>query len=285
MNILTYEQNTYKNHYKDEFVTGFSHGLLTKGAINIEQSKKALEQLNNNIKEDASCVCFKAEHIKPELEGGACSAVSLRVAKEALGILPKCHNFNALVEKVTKIVADLNTLSIKKNTKCSEERQKIRSLQMAFNTITVTAKPESKDVSREKIEAITSYFDLKISECSQDINVHPTEACSEEFTQTLAKFTPGVYLCRSMTPPTSERAKEKQEEANRKQELHGHSTVYIKDSEGHDLYFDVNSGLFDLSKNPDSRQLVFQMHCGAQARFGLDSCRFYKLENNNKAQA
>lgn len=276
MNIIEYDINIYKQRYDQEYLTGFNRGKLSKGPIEEAQTVEAIHHINKQIVEAAPNVSFKAEHIKPSLEGGACSVISLRIAQKVVEIFPQCNRYEDLVEKVTSITQDLDRIATKENTTCSAERLKLRSLQEALNTITLPSADVVGDFSNEKARAIAACYDLQVESSSEEIEIQPIESCVETITSAMDEAKPGVYFVRTLRRP------DPTEEAQRKREMYGHSTLYIKYSKGREMYLEPNLGLFDLSKRTDSREILFQILCGAQVRYHLELCRFHKLEKNNK---
>lgn len=127
------------------------------------------------------------------------------------------------------------------------------------------------DLSQEKIKAIVALENLTVSESTAGMQAENGPSFAEAMQQQMQKLTPGIYLLRILEAAD-----------NHKLEVHGHSTLYIK-QKGRELYFDTQLGLYDLAKKTNACQpLVSSSILSAKTRFQVDLCKFHKLERREK---
>lgn len=278
MNILDYNIHTFKK-YGQNHLTEFSPGKVSRGPIERDLALNVIEKLNKNKGAGEQAIEFKAEHLALSLEGGACSVLSFRIAEKVFDLFSQCNEYGDFKTNVTKITNDLNDVLTKGNSSSSKERGQIRSLQAALNAFSLPLGDAGKDNSGKKIKAIASYFNLTVESSTSEIKIQPDSSCVEALNNTTKSLDRGVYLVRTLRPADNS------EEAKRKQEKYGHSTLYIKYAQGQELYFDPNLGLFDLGSHEGADDIVFQAQCAAQVKFQLELCKFHKLANSQGDQA
>lgn len=276
--LLAYSKDVYQAFYKEGFLCDFNHGKLTKGEINIPFVKDTIKQLNE-IK-GASNICFHPNAIENSLEGGSCSAIAFHIAQTAVSLF---HQFDLstkedrlqFIDQIIKAVKAMDQVALKKNIKCSESRKTIRSIQAAFNTISIDLTQKTNDVAQDKIKALAAFYDLTVSTSTKQILVANNPSFEKDIDDQLKELSTGVHLLRII-----------QFEDNHKQETKGHSVVYIKYDQDIELYFDTQLGLYDLalskSVDKDKKHLLYHSLLSANERFHVDSFKFHKLEQKNR---
>lgn len=272
--VLDYSKGVYQDYYKNSFLSDFNHGPLTKGDINISSVKKIINQLNEKCSEDNSNISFDSEKIEKSLEGGSCSAIALRIAEVAISLMEKLdmtlkEDQMQLVNKIAKAVEDINKIATKKNNTSSKLREDIRSIQSAFNTITIDREKETTDVSQDKVKSIASYYNLTVTTSTEEVLVANNSLFEIDIYKQLKSLENGVHLLRII-----------QFEDNHKLETKGHSVVYIKQDQELELYFDTQLGFYSLAETMDKgkKHIIYNSLQSAGVRFQVDTCKFHKLE-------
>lgn len=164
LSILEYKKEVYQSHYKSELISDFLHGPMTKGAIDSTFAFEIIDSLNS--KNEGSPIHFDKKRLEKELSGGACSAIAFRVAGVAIESL----------EKLEKMPEDQKALLLKKNlddvvdtinkeAKGEKKRHQLlrkqtRSIQAAFNTISIKNLDQLATLAQEKVASLASYFGL-----------------------------------------------------------------------------------------------------------------------------
>lgn len=255
--ILEYNQRDYQKNYSAEFITGFHHGSMAKGPVDVKSVEAFVATLNEKVVNVTTAVSFKQEAIQPILEGGSCSSIALRVCQAALITLQQldCQSSD-LIDSVKAKIDQINALS-------PSGRKEVRSVQAAFNTIQVDTSMKVDDICQNKIKALAAFYDLKVCQSTEELAIEKSDDCERKFAETIKTLNPGVYLVRIL-----------QKEENHKLEKQGHSTVYIKDQHGEELYFDTQLGLYHVSEAQD---LIYRSICSALRRFGVNACKFHQL--------
>lgn len=274
-NILPYTVQAYRDFYNEDFITGFTHASIAKGQIDPAQSLQFVEKLNAEACQVIPSVSFNHEMLSgTQLEGGACSAVAFRVAKEALSQLKNLSENHQLrpshrdVNFALRFYRFINHLEERVTSKRAPDKAfqiMIRSEQAALNTITVNREKVSGNAVSEKISAMASFYGLKTVKSSPELRVKGNEQIETQLLEQLGGLEVGVYLLRII-----------QEKYNHKLEEKGHSIIYIKTA-GEEYYFDPALGayvLFPLAKI----HLIYNALLSANERFGVDVLSFHKLE-------
>jgi hypothetical protein len=132
---------------------------------------------------------------------------------------------------------------------------------VAYNTIEVSS--TLKDYSKNKIQSLANYHEFKINYSSSEIDFDKTKI---EDIKNSIQYLPNVaYLVRTLKP-----------KLNEKRELHGHSTVYIKEK-GIGLYYDPNKGLINLSKL-DHSSILIEEFAESCFKYTHTKARLYRLD-------
>jgi hypothetical protein len=254
---LEYNQKDYKEGYCTEFVTGFTHGSMANGPVDVTKVKNIVAILNEKVASETKAVSFKADLVESRLKGGACSSIAFRVGCAALRYLQNPEDGSSgLIKCVKDIIEKVNVLN-------AAGRKDVRNVQAAFNTIFVDPLVKVNDISQHKIKALAAYYDVKVHHSTDELIVEDSAACKKKFEELIENLKPGVYLLRIL-----------QKENNHKLETQGHSTIYIKNEQGRALYFDTQLGLYDLSK---TQNMIYRSVCSAKKRFAVDTCQFHQL--------
>lgn len=189
------------------------------------------------------------------LDGGTCTAMSL----EFLSLYLKRGNQEDLLDQVTK------TLSF--------SSQELRNRQMAYNMIEVDrdllSQPcqegTSFDYSKNKIQAIANYHDLKIDYASEELDLK-ISGSNHLFDQLMEKLPQGAFLIRVLKPAD-----------NQKMEEFGHSLAYIQDGKT-GLLYDPNEGLRQLDPDKKNQVLYELINIDVVEAFDASRLRFYRLQ-------
>lgn len=280
--VLSYDDVDYRAFYRNEFIAEFNHGPLAQGITDQNKAKQIVEALNESVLKETAAVTFNQAMIKTnQLTGGACSVISLQVAKAAFEILEQLakqddlteeHKGRIFIQRVAQTVNDIHVLGKVNNKKNEEARRDIRTIQQAFNAITVDRTVKVDHIVQEKMKALAIYFGFRISESTPEIQVNGNlklKALVEEQMQTLKE---GVYLIRVIDYTN-----------NHKLENCGHTIIYIKSLKS-ELYFDPRLGLYQLFAECQKTNLIYNALLSAQMRFKVDVVSFHKLESRMSSQ-
>lgn len=263
MFVREYTRQMYQRDYKEAFLGDYNHGPLRQGEIDPNESHRIIEVLNRRAPKG---VFFNPDLLEKELEGGACSAIALCVAKKAVELEAEPESF---LLKIAETVRLLNAEALKGSQAAKSGRRRMRSIQAAFNTICVDKTQKVDDIAQEKIRAIAAYYSLGVQSSTEQIRVAGNDALQEDIERQLRALDEGVYLLRILHL-----------EDNHKLEAKGHSVVYMK-LPGIEAYFDAQLGLYDLTKSVGENDLLYQSLRSAQLRFQVDCFKFHKLEIRN----
>ena len=262
-----YKREVYQKQYQNELVSDFRHGFFSFGPVDVKKAASIVDFLNGYARRKAPGVTFNAKKIHGKLEGGACSAIALRVGREAVALIQAIDegrlNDRQVKEKLRQYVTAIHAEGANKNLVGRLFRENIRSIQAAFNTINVSSSLTPEVAAKAKVRAIAAYWGLDITTSTQALKITGTSAFEAQLAREMDGLGPGVYLVRIVQPAQNE-----------KREVQGHSTIYIKHSK-FAFYFDVNIGLYDIS-SPEA-WLVYHALRGVCNRFQVDTCTFHKL--------
>ncbi|NDE82785.1 MAG: hypothetical protein EB051_04150, partial [Chlamydiia bacterium] len=200
---------------------------------------------------------FNQASFKPDtpLEGGTCTAMSL----EFLSLYLNRGSREDLLAQLTE--------------KLSFSSQELRNRQMAFNMIEVNPELVSQkcldvtpfDYTKNKIQAIANYHDLRIDYASQELDLSINEN-NDLFHQIMKNLPDGAFLIRVLKPAK-----------NSKMEEYGHSLAYIQDGKTGILY-DPNYGLRHIDPEKTKQVLYRLIKTNVVQEFGLSQLRFYRLK-------
>jgi hypothetical protein len=268
---LNYQANEFQDYYQEEFLTGFNHGPCTKGSTDPQIVQQVITRLNERVSPAASCISFDANRIEENLTGGSCSSIALSIIRSYFDYLktPGDHTEQnkreALINIVTKLTAD----STSKSKTASHARNKTRSIQTAFNTITVNRAYNIDGVTQEKIKALASYYDLAVCHSTDSVLVND-DFSEKHFNDSLRALSDGIYLVRVI-----------QKEDNHKLEHHGHSTIWFKFSDNQQVYFDTQIGLYRISQTSEKMHVILHALQSAKNRFQIDELSFHQLTDDS----
>lgn len=274
--ILPYTVQAYQDSYEDEFITSFTHEGLAVGVIDPEKAKGIVNRLNTGSCHVIPAITFNPKMVKGQLTGGACSAISFRVAKEALFLLKsiqenkelsrssKEHCFASHLTRFIQIQEGMD----------KKEQLDVRTVQMALNTITVDRETiKSGNAVREKVSAMAPFYGLRVvSSCPEpsypELSVRGNEQLENQLSEQMRDLQEGVYFLRIII-----------KEYNHKLEEKGHSIVYIKTGDSQ-YYFDPQLGFYHLYPEVTKTNLVYNALLSANEKFGVDVLSFHRLEDS-----
>ena len=277
--ILPYNVKAYSEFYQDEFISSFTHSSLAVGQIDPGKGMLLVEELNKGAMRSVSCVSFNPAMLSGnQLEGGACSAVSFRVAKEALALLSHFKSNTQLkpvslqlsfITRFARFIQNLEAMTISKKALDKNQQTAIRTEQFALNTITVDREVvQAGNAVAEKMSAMAPFYGLRVVESTPEIIVHGNDQLEDQLTKQIQKLTEGVYFLRII-----------QEKYNHKLEEKGHSVVYIKSGEV-EYVFDPALGAYTLFAESTKKNLVYNALLSANQKFGVDVLSFHRLEED-----
>ncbi len=201
-------------------------------------------------------VTFNARRLADSLDGGVCSAMTLRTIKE---FIRARKSSTSTLDALQKLAPHILTAT-----------PEIRAIQAAYNTIEKTS-AYSSDFKYDKILALLKYEnpDLVITAASVEMNLKDADSL-EQLKKQFNELSDGLYFTRALCPykPTS-----KSKEDGLKQEHYGHSTFLIKEG-GISYYYDPSIGILQLN-NPEALHMVLEWQ---DNRWELPFVRFYRLE-------
>lgn len=135
-------------------------------------------------------------------------------------------------------------------------------LQIALNCIEVDSEVEVDDISRAKVQALASVYQMEIDCCSDFVDIRDEDALVS-FEGLVGSLSPGFYLIRQLYPAD-----------NHKREVKGHSMAYVK-GEGFSYFYDPNEGLYEIFSN--DFVLIHRVCLTTYQNYGVYSVRFYRL--------
>ncbi len=279
--ILPYTIDAFHSFYGDEFIAIFTHATLATGQIDRTQAKKLVEQLNAGASRIMPCISFNEEMLTGnQLEGGACSSIAFRVAKEALVLqsdlkeireLKPSSREQSFALRFSDYVHNLEDMAKGKNAPSKALQSLVRTEQAAFNTITVNRDTiHPGNAVSEKVGAMAPFYGLKVVESSPELRVKGNEQLEKQLLEQMRSLKEGVYFLRII-----------QEKYNHKLEEKGHSAVFIK-TESAEYSFDPAVGSYTLFSEASKTNLIYNTLLSANERFGVDVLSFHKLEEENR---
>ncbi|MBA3723101.1 MAG: hypothetical protein H0W88_11975 [Parachlamydiaceae bacterium] len=200
---------------------------------------------------------FNKEKIVSYLDGGACTAMAFEFMCAYLKL--KKVSINSSKSYTKTMQSYLERVGTTFST-CSEE---MRIRQAAYNTIEVRKFEAEIDYSKNKIQSLANFHDLKIDFSSQEIDLNTINS-DKELNVGIAKLPEGAFMVRILKPANNEKLEE-----------HGHTLIYIKEK-GLGLYYDPNTGLRNLIPSEQASYL-FKAFKKNQQEFEVHKARFYRI--------
>lgn len=272
--VFDYDRRIYADHYRQEHMAKFCHDQLAKGVIGPEEGRKIVSVLNHLAPSVAKSISFDQKMIASQLVGEACTVISLQAAKEVFKTMAEQEAEQDLNEDskdkvfilgVRKIMEKMSKEACSSKAKYKERRKQIRTIQQAFNTITVDRDLKVENIVQEKMKALAAYYHLKVTHSTSEIEINDCDFQSK-LDGEIKALKSGVYLMRIIKYKN-----------NHKLEEHGHTVIYIK-TERSTLYFDVALGLYQLFNESKKTHLIYNSLLSAKLRFGVDRLSFHQLE-------
>lgn len=147
----------------------------------------------------------------------------------------------------------------------------MRTQQAAFNSIEVTPYAPGVDISKNKIQSLANLHNFKVDFASREIPVDRVDY-ERILKEEVAKLPNGLYLLRTIKPFNNER-----------EELHGHSMIYVKDQQ-EGFFYDPNRGA-KYMKNVDHLPKLSKVLVNCLHLFDTSVARFYRLAPSDPLQA
>lgn len=274
--VLPYNVKAYSEYYVDEFISSFTHASLATGQIDRDTGLMLIKKLDDKASHRMPMISFnRAMLTGSQLEGGACSAIAFRVAKEAIAFLNHLRDQSHLKTtskqlsfalRFGRLIQNFEEMAISKRSLDKTVQTAIRTEQAALNTITVNRQViRSGNGVAEKVGAMASFYGLKVVESTPEIRVNGNEQLATLLADQIHTLSEGVYLLRII-----------QEKYNHKLEEKGHSVVYIK-SNDLEYIFDPALGAYTLFSESIKTNLLYNALMSANQKFGVDLLSFHKL--------
>jgi hypothetical protein len=232
------------------------------GPINPMRALRFVEYLNR-WRENG--IVFNQSGITPSTDGGTCTSMSLDFVEEFF----KLRKVHVMAGHYSN---DLFLNSIRNlGGRFAKSSEEMRTRQAAFNTIEIVPHSSGVDISKNKVQSLANLHNFKVDHASKEIQVGSANY-EKTLKEEVAKLPEGLYLLRTIKPFN-----------NVRDELHGHSMIYVK-SQKEGFFYDPNQGA-KYMKNVDhlpelSRALT---HC--RALFDTSHARFYRLAPSAPLQA
>ncbi|HEY4831993.1 MAG TPA: hypothetical protein VIH61_05465, partial [Waddliaceae bacterium] len=224
------------------------------GSVPILQAESIREKLNNK---SAQGIQFNKSKLTTEIEGGTCTAMSLKFLSSYFKVKKTCKE-NPGYKPQTLLDGLLNI-----GYKFAASSEKMKARQAAYDTIEIKEFDCNIDYSKNKIQSLVNDRSLTINYVSQEIEVN--YASEETISQQVDALPEGVFLLRIIKPDNSAKLEE-----------HGHSFVYIKE-EGIGLFYDPNLGAINLSQKEHSDILSTCM-LNYLKEFQINKARFHGVQ-------
>ncbi|MCH9633793.1 MAG: hypothetical protein S4CHLAM7_05260 [Chlamydiae bacterium] len=216
------------------------------GEINMDYAKDCLKKIQ---KAASPGVSFHADRLEKVCYGGTCSTQSLNFIEKFLS--SKENDFH---EKV-----------IESADQCVESSLILRTEQAALNTIIKDPSIPSEDFSKAKVESILGLKSYNISYASEPINDNLSKDLTyKAFEERVTKLPEGIYFVRMLRPTDNE-----------KEEIYGHSVVFLNFDEGH-YFWNPMGGLTQIASQ-DVVKSLYNCIERDQKRFLLKNPRFYRI--------
>lgn len=214
---------------------------------------------NRLVAKQPQTIFFNRSEIKPRKDntlkvmGGTCSAMAFRYAVRSLNAE---RGVEELIEKGEEIGKEFGQSSAE-----------FRTQQAAFNAIKVHKGIKGADYSRDKMQALLNYHDLKITFTSEEISTPKVR--KDELKEQLNRLPNGTYVLRVIHPND-----------NDKLERHGHSVVFIKEN-ARGIYYDPNYGAkaFPYEKSADVLNSSFKE---MERHWDVTQARFYRVAKEDQ---
>lgn len=192
------------------------------------------------------------------VDKGTCTAMSFVFAKK---YLMACRSFNA------KFREDYIGIIERISPEFEQSNELFRSLQIVFNTIKLAenTNPLSDEFKLQKIAAMGSYFDFSINEGVGFSLAVPLPHVIDLLEEIIKNLEDGVYLVRQIAP-----------EQNEKGELHGHTTLFIKERDIQ-LFYDPNQGIVELESGKEVTKLYLKL-CHINQQYDVKDVSIYRLD-------
>ncbi len=236
--------------------------IQSEGWLNPERASRLVDYLNQRRE---SGIVFNQSRITPFINGGTCTAMSLDFAEEFF----KLRKVHVMIGKHSD---DLFLNSIRDlGQRFAESSEEMRTRQAAFNAIEVISHPPGMDVAKNKVQSLVNLHGFKVDHSSCEIQVDRADY-ERTLKEEESKLPDGLYLLRTVKPFN-----------NVREELHGHSMIYVKNQkEG--FFYDPNEGA-KYMRNFDHLSELSAALAKCCRIFDTSRARFYRLELSAPIQA
>ncbi|MBA2728033.1 MAG: hypothetical protein H0U49_07660 [Parachlamydiaceae bacterium] len=261
-------------------------GHVSSGTVDTYLSSKIVKKLNES---STASISFNEMKVEEELDGGACTTVSLIFIKNYLSKMKDLYTQKegaVTPEDIIEAIRDLAVDNQMDKPQGSSD-EVIRSIQMALNTIEVRSL-ESPDSKSSKVQSLLGVQNLSATNRSSSFHIQRESSGNvdiaskkQDFKEEINNLPKGVYFLRGIVPIdkskiSNKETKRLQNSAHAKLEKYGHSTVFIKSNDCA-FFFDPNIGAIFIPKGKEVDQLK-EMILDQHSDFDLKLFRFYKVE-------
>jgi hypothetical protein len=198
-------------------------------------------------------IFFNYDLLVNNLEGGACSAMSLVFLRKLLNAKKQAEHLE--IEDIIRKVIPIK-----------ETTQKHRNVQAAFNTISIQKSNLGQDSmrsSQDKIQALLNFYGIEVEEGTPILNLSEADLL-EKFDDIVDKLPSGIYVMRM-----------RQEVGNHKGEEKGHTAIMVKDNPNYFIY-EPNKGLVKLKH--DFMTTIYSYLANLHNEFDIPHLRIYKVK-------
>jgi hypothetical protein len=182
------------------------HKNLATGQCDMQQAKAFVGRLNEKACHTIPTISFNNEMLLGnQLDGGACSAIAFRAAKETLcimsrlqksGLTPRSQEKSFAVQ-FTKMVSELEEIATSQTAPSKKIQEMIRSEQLALNTITVDRNViKEGNAVKEKVSAMAPFYSMKVVHSTSELRVKANDKLEEELKTLIGELSEGVYFLR-----------------------------------------------------------------------------------------
>ncbi|MBS3904583.1 MAG: hypothetical protein KGZ39_04595, partial [Simkania sp.] len=244
-------RNQYLHLLKDHAWPYRSHQPSTD-LCNIPLARRICHILN----QQPVSIQFNSTKLSGFMSGGSCSAMAMQFLLHYC-TLSGTGAFRSPKQLLTYILKHLNSY------------EELQAVQAALNTLEKTE--DSDDFNRAKIEAMVSPYGYQVTQSSEVISLLDTQSF-EAFQHAIdALPKDGVFFLRSILPSN-----------NLKEEIHGHSTILIRDN-GYSFFYDPNNGVKGM-KSEKGIKVLYNDVLHSHLRFNAPILRIHQLRRKERGE-
>lgn len=221
------------------------------GSSRLVEARKTVTRLQQQT---IPAVSFNPKKLKGKVDGGNCTALAFHFATKVFDQYPREGSLSQLAKKI-------NEWKLLYQTGEAEDILLMRSIQEAFNTITVEKQPDI-DLSKNKIEAMARFHNFTVEEASPEFSI--PKGKQSKALKLIKGLSDGIHFLRIIKPLDNE-----------KQEDFGHSLVFIK-KQNEAIFYDPSDTVEHIESTYLGDRMFFHLQ-RCFKRWNVQNARFYKL--------